>query len=66
MFGEVNYDDVTAHSFHCTHLLVNVVLELEGDMHVSQQSLINFFNKSESLQFLSLEEVQLSDMVSHP
>ena len=45
---------------------VNVVLELEGDMHVSQQSLINFFNKSESLQILSLEEVQLSDMVSHP
>ena len=54
-----NYDD------HGNSLLIPTDLISTGS-GISQKSLVKFLNKSTSLQTLSLENVQVSDMVSPP
>ena len=48
------------------YLLFSVGERYWRKVDISQKSLVKFLNKSTSLQTLSLEEVQLSDMVSPP
>ena len=53
---------------HSIYLLycVGVWAIANNVIHISQKSLVKFLNKSTSLHTLSLERVQLSDMVSPP